>query len=287
MVSHGLLSLNVVFCSQLIAIGRHFCCFHAIDSQKGIYYDFAWEAHHLAALKTANYWETAHQWDVTPLSVPDTPQKRVDIRNKSTRGGRTVLQGVPEEEESDDQSEPDEPQTSCKRKRKRAAQDASTPSKRARLSQNDPGGQVDVETTSTGKVDEDVTAAPIPRTPSRRGRRKATSTPSARKTLSRNDEGESDDEKRGFPESAEPRTPSRRGRRQVNVTRKAMTRSPEVSSDDEVRDSDYKAIAASPESTDMEEAGTLQEVEAVPKTPSRRNRDRSATSTPRKKRGPR
>lgn len=86
--------------TQVSTTGPSFYCFHAINSLKGIYYEFNWEDYRSEAMTSANFWEALGQWDVTAMNTPETPQKVAGIAEPQVKRHGHVLEDVPEEEES-------------------------------------------------------------------------------------------------------------------------------------------------------------------------------------------
>lgn len=257
-------------------------------------------------MASANFWETTRQWDVTALNLPETPQKNESVVSMRGRHRSRALPDLPEEDEPDDPEERDEePPSPSKKKRKRASQGTSSPAKRARVFVGKVAGEVGDTKGSTShdalhlvdNPDQAHAVVAIPQTPSRRGRKKAEESPypNPRQKLIQlnsvkplrsmiNNDPNSEDENLGefyhstaLKSSTEPTTPSRRRRG------KARAKLVEITSDDETGDPDYSAPPGPDDSAEQEDEHEPEDIEAVPKTPSRRNRS-SATSTPRKKR---
>lgn len=284
---------------------QRFFCYHAIDSHKGIYYDFDWEEHRREALRSGNFWDSGRQWDISASNLPETPQKHDTVTSMYFHSGRQKLQAVQEEEEEEPDPEKSEGEvknldspTKRKRKRKRAMQE-DTPVKRARSSASQAadernGEVMEVSQRSPNPVE--VPGAHIPQTPSRRGRRRATTISSSSRRKANLNEVDGSElsqhvnhgarvlEHEGLAEHNDPNVTNphaalRRGRTKTDV--KLSTGLVEVTSDDGAEDPDYKAQSPTEDTTDVDEDDDY--TKAIPKTPSKRNRT-STTTTPRKKR---
>ncbi|KAI0085996.1 hypothetical protein BDY19DRAFT_1093831 [Irpex rosettiformis] len=275
-----------------------FCCFYAINALKGLFYDFDWENHRIKSLKITRYWESVQQWDVGAINPPETPKKQQQATPRR-RTATTRLADVPEEAEEDGDSEL-HPETPSRRKRKQASLRDASPTKRVRTTASEEYTEGGAESES-----ESDNALPVPKTPSRRGGKKAVAVALPREVIRLQEVGDDNDE------DIVPRTPSRRGRGRGRgvVTPRSATRGSSrkkklLSSDDEDddgMDADFKAPSEESESdqdaqlpspsSSSSALSSLSEFEDsesesfTPRTPSRRNRggSTSVSSTPRRR----